>query len=129
MTAINNAFCVVDIATGQQLMHVVDANDPTDPAWNPPGSVQIDIPVEVFNDPVSVADVAAPMGKSLGARGSMSAPSAALDVAPHEALDAYIIQSGVDRGITIKTALSIAPLKSEPWTGLLPESLAAMVAK
>ncbi len=49
MPATKDAFAVVDAKTGQHCMHVVDAADPTDPAWNPPGCVRIHIHPDHYN--------------------------------------------------------------------------------
>lgn len=69
-----NAFAVVDLATGNQLMHVVDAANPNDPAFNPPNSVRIPITVNQY----ATADFTA--------------------------LDAMIIAAGISQGVTVKSA-------------------------
>ncbi len=43
-----NCFVVVDVSTGQHLMHVIDAHNMDDPAWNPEGSAHIHIPIHKY---------------------------------------------------------------------------------
>ncbi len=70
-----NSFAVVDIATGNQLMHVVDAANPNDPAFNPPGSVHIPIAVNQYAS------------------------------ADYAALDAAIIATGLSQGVVVKSII------------------------
>lgn len=76
-----NMFAVVDKTTGNQLMHVIDAHDPTDPAWNPPNSVQISIPISEYIQHT------------------------------HASLDAAIINyAKIHHNLTVKTAIVVAPV-------------------
>lgn len=44
-----NVTLVYNVATGQPDMVIIDANNLSDPAWNPPGTKQVNIPLAVYN--------------------------------------------------------------------------------
>ena len=48
MTESTHVLCVYDPVTLLQDMVVVGAKNPDDPAWNPPGLIQVRIPVEMY---------------------------------------------------------------------------------
>ena len=44
-----NVTIVYNTATGQPDMVILDANNLSDPSWNPPGTKQISVPVATYN--------------------------------------------------------------------------------
>ncbi len=49
MLAQKNVTVVYNTTTGQPVMVVVDANNLTDPSWNPQGHAQISVDIKTYN--------------------------------------------------------------------------------
>lgn len=47
--ATKNVTVVYSMTTGKPLMVVTDAENLRDPAWNPPNSAQLSVPIEIYN--------------------------------------------------------------------------------
>lgn len=82
-------FAVIDIVTGNQLMHVIDAVNPNDPAWNPQNSIQISVPIAQYQ------------------------------ALTFEALDALVIQQGLAKGVTVKPLVNTQVVTAPPAQGQL----------